>query len=62
MGAVFCSEYKIIQVLCLEQVLPTTGLYKYGKEKIDWSYKPVKEVLELWLKSKWGEMGSASII
>jgi hypothetical protein len=52
MGAVFCSEYKIIQVLCLEQVLPTTGSYKYGKEKIDWSYKPVKEVLELWLKSK----------
>jgi hypothetical protein len=28
------------------------GLYKYGKEKIDWSYEPVKEVLEQWLKSK----------
>jgi hypothetical protein len=43
-------DYKIIQVLGLEHVLPTTGSYKYGKEKIDWSYKPVKEVLELWLK------------
>jgi hypothetical protein len=51
--AVFCLEYKITQVLSLEHVAPTTGSYKYyGKEKIDWWYKPLKEVLELWLKLK----------
>jgi hypothetical protein len=51
-SSVFCSEYKIHQVLGLEHIAPTTGSYKYGKEKINWLYKPVKEVLELWLKSK----------
>jgi hypothetical protein len=53
-SAVFCSEYKITQVLGLDldHIVLTTGSYKYGKEKIDWPYKPVKEVLELWLKSK----------
>jgi hypothetical protein len=34
-SAVFCSEYKITQVLGIEHVAPTTGSYKYGKEKID---------------------------
>jgi hypothetical protein len=51
-SAVFCSEYKITQVLGIEHVVPTTGSYKYGKQKIDWSYKPVPKVLDLWLKSK----------
>jgi hypothetical protein len=50
-SSVFCTEYKVNQVLGLEHVEPTTGTYKYGKENIDWSYKPVKDVLELWLKS-----------
>jgi hypothetical protein len=35
----------------------TTGSYKYGKQKIDWSYKPVKKVFDLWLKSKPGANG-----
>ena len=51
-SAVFSSEYKITQVLGLEHVEPKTGTYKYGKEKIDWSYKPVREVLALWLEVK----------
>jgi hypothetical protein len=49
---VFSTEYKIQQVLGLEHVQPRTGYYKYGKEKIDWSYKPINQVLELWLKSR----------
>ncbi len=51
-STVFASEFKITQVLGLEHVEPQTGCYKYGKENIDWSYIPVKEVLELWLKSR----------
>jgi hypothetical protein len=51
-SSMFSTEYKITQVLGLEHVEPITGSYKYGKEKIDWSYKPVKQVLELWLKSR----------
>jgi hypothetical protein len=51
-SSVFSTEYKITQVLGLEHVEPTTGVYKYGKERIDWSYKPVPKVLELWLKSR----------
>jgi hypothetical protein len=46
------TEYKIQQVLGLEHVQPRTGYYKYGKEKIDWLYKPINQVLELWLKSR----------
>jgi hypothetical protein len=49
---VFSSEYEITQVLGIEHVVPTTGSYKYGKEKIDWSYKPVAKVLDLFLQSK----------
>ncbi len=49
---VFSTEYKIQQVLGLEHVQPTTGSYKYGKEKIDWSYKTINRVLELCLKSR----------
>jgi hypothetical protein len=45
------------QVLGLEHMLPTTGSYKYGKEKIEWSYKSIRQVLELWLKSKLGANG-----
>jgi hypothetical protein len=51
-SSVFSTEFKIQQVLGLEHVRPTTGSYKYGKEKIDWSYKPINQVLELWLKSR----------
>jgi hypothetical protein len=51
-SSVFSTEYKIEQVLGLEHVQPQTDTYKYGKENIDWSYKPVQDVLELWLKSK----------
>jgi hypothetical protein len=51
-STVFSTEYKIQQVLGLEHVQPRTGYYKYGKEKIDWSYKPINQVLELWLKSR----------
>jgi hypothetical protein len=48
---VFSKEYKIQEVLGLEHVKPRTGYYKYGKEKIGWLYKPIKEMLKLWLKS-----------
>jgi hypothetical protein len=61
-SAVFCSEYKITQVLGIEHVVPTTGTYKYGKEKIDWSYKPVRKVLDLWLKSKTGHFDHLDIV
>jgi hypothetical protein len=47
--AVFCLEYKNTQVLILQHIALTTGSFK---EKIDWSYGLVKEVFELWLKSK----------
>jgi hypothetical protein len=48
---VFSTKYRITQVLGVEHIEPKSGSYKYGKEEIDWSYKPVKQVLELWLKS-----------
>jgi hypothetical protein len=51
-STIFSSEFKITQVLGVEQVEPMTGTYKHGKEKIDWSYKLVCQVLELWLKSR----------
>jgi hypothetical protein len=55
-STVFTSEFKITQVLGVEHVVePTTGTYKHGKEKIDWSYKPVCQVLELWLKPRTNE-------
>jgi hypothetical protein len=54
-STVFSSEFKITHVLGVEHVEPTTGTYKHGKEKIDWSYKPVCQVLELWLKSRTNE-------
>jgi hypothetical protein len=44
-------------VICVI-LAPTVGRHQkyktlYGKERIDWSYKPIREVLELWLnKSK----------
>jgi hypothetical protein len=53
-STIFSLEYKITQVLGLEHVELTTGSYKYGKEPIDWSYKPVPKVLELWVKSHLG--------
>ena len=40
-SSVFSSEFKITQVLGVKHVQPTTGTYKHGKEKINWSYKPV---------------------
>jgi hypothetical protein len=51
-SSVFSTEYKIKQVLGLEHDQPQTDTYKYAKENINWSYKPVKVVLGLWLKSK----------
>jgi hypothetical protein len=53
LGALVFSaeECKVNQVLGLEHIEPTSGTYKYEKENIDWSYKPVKQVLGLWLKS-----------
>jgi hypothetical protein len=55
-STVFSSEFKITQVLVgVEHVEPMTDTYKHGKEKIDWSYKPVCQVLELWLKSRTNE-------
>jgi hypothetical protein len=56
-SSIFCSEFKVTQVLGIEHVEPTTGSYKYGKERIDWSYKPVPKVLELWVKSRLGNLG-----
>jgi hypothetical protein len=41
----FSTEYKIQQALGLEHNQPRTSYYKYGKEKIGWSYKPINEVL-----------------
>ena len=48
-SSVFSTEYKVNQVLGLEHIEPTCGTYKYGKENINGLYKPVKDVLELWL-------------
>jgi hypothetical protein len=48
---VIFTEYKIQQVLSLEHMQPRTSSYKYRKEKIDWSYKLIKQVFKLWLKS-----------
>ena len=56
-SSIFCFEFKVTQVLGIEHVEPTTGSYKYGKERIDWSYKPVPKVLELWVKSRLGNLG-----
>jgi hypothetical protein len=50
--SMFCTECRITQVLGIEHVTPTTGMCKHGKERIEWSYKPVTEVLKLWLKSR----------
>jgi hypothetical protein len=50
-SSVFSTEYKVQQLLGLEHVQLTAGSYKWGKEKIDWSYKLIKQVLELWLNS-----------
>jgi hypothetical protein len=41
-----------MQLIGLEHIEPNTGSYKYGKENIEWSYKPIKQVLKLWLKSR----------
>jgi len=48
----FSTDYRIEQVLGLEFVVPVTGAYMYGNEKIEWSYKDVAEVLKLWIKMK----------
>ncbi len=61
-SSVFSTEYKVNQVLGLEHIEPTSGTYKYGKENIDWSYKPVKQVLELWLKSSEKEYDHLDIV
>jgi hypothetical protein len=50
-SSVFSTKYKVNQVLGFEHIEPTSGTYKYGKDNIDWLYKPGKQVLELWLKS-----------
>jgi hypothetical protein len=38
---VFSAECQIAQGLGLEHVEATTGVCKHGKERIDWSHKPV---------------------
>ena len=40
------------KVIGLESVVPKTGAYMYGNEKIEWSYKDVTKVLKLWIKMK----------
>jgi hypothetical protein len=49
---VFASQYKISQIVNLECVEPFTGVYKYGSERIPWSYKPIEKVVELWLETQ----------
>ena len=51
-SALFTTDYRIQQVIGLEFVIPKTGAYMYGNEKIEWSYKDVTKVLILWLKMK----------
>jgi hypothetical protein len=48
----FATEYKISRIVNLEYVEPVTGTYKYGSERIPWSYKSVSKVLLLWLQSQ----------
>jgi hypothetical protein len=36
-SALFSTEYQISQVVGLEHVVPVTGTYQYGSEKIEWS-------------------------
>jgi len=48
----FCTDYIIEQVIGLEFVVPKTGAYMYGNEKIEWSSKDVPKVLKLWIKMK----------
>ena len=48
----FCTDYRIEQGIGLDFVVPKTGAYMYGNDKIEWSYKDVTKVLKLWIKIK----------
>jgi hypothetical protein len=48
----FATEYKISQIVNLEYEVPVTGTYKYGSERIPWSYKSVVKCFKLWMKTR----------
>jgi hypothetical protein len=48
----FSTEYRISQIVNLEYVVPVTGTYKYGSERIPWSYKSVVRCFKLWMKTR----------
>jgi hypothetical protein len=50
-SSIFSTEYSKSKIVDLEYVEPTTGVYKYGTERIPWSYKPLDGVFLLWLKT-----------
>jgi hypothetical protein len=51
-STLFSTEYRVTQVVGLEHVVPQTGFYMYGTEKVESSYKNVVLVFKLWLKMK----------
>jgi hypothetical protein len=51
-SSIFATEFKISQIMNLEYVDPITGIFKYGTERIPWSYKSVVEVFKLWLTTR----------
>ena len=46
---IFATHDEVNTILNLEYVEPTVGSYKYGSKKIPYSYKSVKDCMELWL-------------
>ena len=48
----FSTEFSIQQVLGSESIALQTGTYKYGSERVNWSYKSLKEAFTLWLESE----------
>ena len=51
-SALFSTEYQINFVVGLEHIVPQTGAYMYGSERLKWSYNNAREVLILWLKMR----------
>jgi hypothetical protein len=51
-SSLFATEYKISQIVNLEYVVPDTGVYKFGNERIPWSYKSVVKCFKLWMKTR----------
>ena len=50
-STLFSTEHSIKQFFGSESIVIQTGNYKYGSQRIHWSYKSLKETLLLWLES-----------